>query len=198
MEQYEMSEALKLVYGCKKKTPFLVQVPKMNCLTFEGKGHPEEEDFQIACEALYTLSYLLKFEIARKKLDIDFKVSPMEVKWHIDRKDGKASYIWVMMIRQPEFITKDMIDQVIEMAKKKGKQICSDRVEFRTYEEEQCVQAFHKGDYNEMNGTLEKMIQFAKDNHLKYEQYTHDIYLNDSRKTQVQNLKTIMRIKVEP
>ena len=91
-----------------------------------------------------------------------------------------------------------MIDQVIEMAKQKGKQIRSDRVEFRTYEEEQCVQAFHRGDYNEMNETLEKMIQFAKDNHLKYEQYTHDIYLNDSRKTQVQNLKTIMRIKVEP
>lgn len=66
------------------------------------------------------------------------------------------------------------------------------------YEKEQCVQAFHLGDYNEMNGTLEKMIEFAKANHFDYEQYTHDIYLNDSRKTKVQNLKTIMRIKVKP
>jgi hypothetical protein len=47
-----------------------------------------------------------------------------------------------------------------------------------------------------MNDTLEKMILLAKENNFDYEQYTHDIYLNDYRKTNPENLKTMMRIKV--
>jgi hypothetical protein len=40
------------------------------------------------------------------------------------------------------------------------------------------------------------MISFAKEKQLNCEKDTHDIYLNDSRKTKVENLKTIMRVKV--
>ena len=46
-----------------------------------------------------------------------------------------------------------------------------------------------------MNDTLDKMIAFAKQHHLNYDQYTHDIYLNDMRKTKPENYKTIMRIR---
>ena len=46
-----------------------------------------------------------------------------------------------------------------------------------------------------MNDTLAKMKAFADDNCLTSDQYTHDIYLNDLRKTRMENYKTIMRIR---
>lgn len=48
-----------------------------------------------------------------------------------------------------------------------------------------------------MNDTLDSMISFAKEKSLEYAIDTHDIYLNDVRKTKTENLKTIMRIKVK-
>ncbi len=87
MDKYILEDELKSLYGCTKKEPYFVEIPGMNYLVFEGTGHPEDKDFQLACEALFTISYILKFEISRKKLSIDYKVNPMEVKWELDKKD---------------------------------------------------------------------------------------------------------------
>lgn len=67
MKVIELSDNLETIYSSTKKQPFIVDVPKLNFLMFDGKGHPSEKDFQLACEALFTISYLIKFEIARKK-----------------------------------------------------------------------------------------------------------------------------------
>lgn len=196
MENYILKDEVKLLYGCKKKEPYFVKIPDMNYLVFEGTGHPEDKDFQLACEALYTISYILKFEISKKKLLIDFKVNPMEVKWELDKKSGKTLFTWIMMIMQPEFITKDMVEEAIEIAIRKGKQIEYKRLHFKNMEGGQGVQAFHPGDYNNMNSTLARMQAFAKEHGFSCDQYTHDIYLNDASKTKTDNLKTIMRIKI--
>lgn len=196
MEKLDLKKDLKHLYASTKKTPTLVEVPKMKFIMFDGKGHPNEKDFQLSAEAIYTISYLLKFEIARKKQNIDYKVMPMEVIWKLDR-GNKISFSWTMMIMQPSFITESMFKEAIELAIKKGKTIEYNRLRFEEYQEGLCVQAFHLGDYNKMNDTLEYMLSFAKENALDYEIDTHDIYLNDVRKTKTENLKTIMRIKVD-
>jgi hypothetical protein len=196
MEKYILKDEVKLLYGCKKKEPYFVDIPDMNYLVFDGTGHPEDKDFQLACEALYTISYILKFEISRRKLLIDFKVSPMEVKWELDKKTGKTLFTWTMMIMQPEFITKDMVEEAIWIALRKGKQIEYQRLHFKNMKGGQGIQAFHLGDYNNMNSTLAKMKDYAKQNGFNCDQYTHDIYLNDASKTKTDNLKTIMRIKI--
>lgn len=196
MKIVELSDDLKTLYSSTKKQPFIVDVPRLNFIMFDGKGHPAEKDFQLACEALFTISYILKFEIARKKLDVDYKVSPMEVDWKLEKNKDKILFSWTMMIMQPAFIEKEMIEEAIQLSIKKQKSIESNRLYFKTSSECKCIQAFHLGDYNKMNDTLEKMISVAKEYDFDYEQYTHDIYLNDSRKTRLENLKTIMRIKV--
>jgi hypothetical protein len=195
MKILNLKKDLKHLYASTKKTSTLVEVPKMKFIMFDGKGHPNESDFQLAAEAIYTISYLLKFEIARKKQNIDYKVMPMEVIWNLNR-GNKISFTWTMMIMQPSFITGDMFQEAVELSIQKGKNIEYKRLRFEEYEEGLCVQAFHLGDYNKMNNTLENMISFAKENNLEYEIDTHDIYLNDVRKTKTENLKTIMRIKV--
>ncbi len=163
---------------------------------FDGKGHPAEEDFQLACETLFTISYIIKFEISRKKLNIDYKVSPMEISWNLEKENDNISFSWTMMIRQPDFIDKEIIAEAIQIAIQKQKKIEHKRLYLKMCEESKCIQSFHLGEYNKMNDTLEKMILLAKENNFDYEQYTHDIYLNDSRKTKPENLKTMMRIKV--
>jgi len=189
-------EILKLIYKSTKKNPFFIEVPSMNYLSFEGSGHPDQEDFQKSCEALFTLSYIIKFEILRKKHNIDYKVSPMEVNWDLNKKNNHTEYKWKMMIMQPDIVDKNILDEAVNIVKAKGKTIEYDRVNLETISFGKCIQCFHLGDYNNMNDTLNKMIDFAKTNNLDYDNYTHDIYLNDMRKTKVENYKTIMRIKV--
>ena len=195
MKKYAFDEKLKVLYKSTKKEPFFVDVPPMNYLTFDGLGHPSEDDFETACEALYTLSYIIKFEIVRKRLDIDYKVCPMEVTWYLDKSKEKTAFSWTMMIMQPEFITEEMISSAMQIAKDKGKMIAYDRISYRSVDFSRCIQCFHLGDYNNMNDTLGKMIAFADEQGVDCDQYTHDIYLNDMRKTKVENYKTIMRIK---
>lgn len=198
MKKIELTDIQKVLYRSKRKEPFFVEVPTMNYLQFRGTGHPEDEDFQLACENLYTISYVIKFEIAKKLLGIDFKVSPMEVNWYIEKTEQGTAFSWKMMLMQPDFVTEEMIQRAICIAGEKGKQILIDRVEFGTIEFGRCIQCYHLGDYNRMNDTLAKMLQFGVDNNVDCDRYTHDIYLNDMRKTKVENYSTIMRIRTYP
>ena len=56
MEKYEYDDTLKILYKSTRKTPFFVDVPQMNYITYNGKGHPSGEDFQEACNSLFSLS----------------------------------------------------------------------------------------------------------------------------------------------
>ena len=196
MNKFELDDDLKILYKSQKKEPFFVDVPAMNYITYDGVGHPAENDFQMACEALFSLSYIIKFKIARQKLNTDYKVNPMEIDWFLDKSTGKISFTWLMMIMQPHFITEKMYSEGIALAKETKPKINYDKVAFETKKYGKCVQCFHAGDYNKMNDTLLKMSDFGKANGYKTEVFTHDVYLNDSRKTKVENLKTIMRVKV--
>lgn len=195
MKSLEYDEELKKLYKSTKKEPFFVNVREMNYLCFDGTGHPSDKDFQIACEALYTLSYIIKFEMARKKLGIDYKVNPMEVTWYLNKQQDKIEYSWTMMIMQPDFVTEEIFNESIKIAISKGKRICNERVTYQQLDFGKCIQCFHRGDYNKMNDTLKRIQKFATEQGLSCDQYTHDIYLNDMRKTKVENYKTIMRVK---
>ncbi len=91
MKKYEYDDKLKVLYKSTKKEPFFVDVPKMNYITYNGLGHPGEDDFQEACNSLFTLSYIVKFKIARPR-EIDYKVNPLEVNWHLNKKEGGIEF----------------------------------------------------------------------------------------------------------
>lgn len=128
-------------------------------------------------------------------MGIDFKVNPMEVTWYLDKSKGKTEFTWTMMLMQPDFITEKEVEAAIEIAKEKGKQLAFGRMYFGQVDFGRSIQCFHQGDYNLMNDTLAKMTAFASENGLQCDKYTHDIYLNDMRKTKVENYKSIMRVR---
>ena len=122
----------------------------------------------------------------------DNKVNSMEVSWLLDKSDNGIKFSWTMMIMQPDIVTETHVHEAVRIAAEKGKVIASERIYFQNISFGRCVQCAHSGDYNLMNDTLVKMKAYADDNGLASDQYTHDIYLNDMRKTRVENYKAIM------
>lgn len=196
MDKFECRDEITNLYTGRKKSPVFVDVPEMKYIMFDGVGHPNEQDFQVACEAIYTISYIIKFEISRKKMLLDYKVSYLEVEWDLDKTKERTSFAWTMMILQPDFVNKEIFNEAIQIARDKGKEIEYERLRFAIGRIGKAVQMFHLGDYNRMNETLKSMTDFAELYGYDCDQFTHDIYLNDTRKTKKENAKTIMRVMV--
>ncbi|MHB0866031.1 MAG: hypothetical protein ACYC6B_01865 [Thermoleophilia bacterium] len=68
------------LYKPSTRKPVIVTVPEMNFLMVDGNGAPEGEGFQEACNALFGLSYTLKF-MMRKQGSPDYRVMPLEGLW---------------------------------------------------------------------------------------------------------------------
>jgi len=100
----------------------------MNFLMMDGSGNPNTSpDYQKVVEALYGVSYALKF-MSKKELDRDYVVMPLEGLWwgtpmgqHVFTEADKDQFQWTMMILQPDFITMEMVEQALEdVERKKG------------------------------------------------------------------------------
>ncbi len=66
MEKIDYKKQLKHLYKPSVKKVEIVDVPQMNCLMIDGEGDPNtSQEFQDAVEALYSLSYALKFMIKK-------------------------------------------------------------------------------------------------------------------------------------
>lgn len=72
---------------------------------------------------------------------------------------------------------------------------------FLTYDEELCVQSMHIGSYDDEPATISAMADFAKENGYIIDttgnRCHHEIYLADSRKTEISKLKTVVRHSIK-
>ena len=109
MEKIDLKKEQKHLYAPSAKEVALVEVPGMNFLMADGAGDPNTSpDFQAAVEALYSLSYTLKFMV-KKGQGIDYAVLPLEGLWWAEDMEAfnpetmdKSRWQWTLMIRQPE------------------------------------------------------------------------------------------------
>ena len=84
-----------------------VDVPEMNFLMVDGSGAPESAEYKEAIEALYSVSYTLKFMIKKGDIGIDYGVLPLEGLWWADDmsdfiNDNKSNWIWTMIKNNEE------------------------------------------------------------------------------------------------
>lgn len=194
MQKIDHRKTLKHLYHPSSKTPALVDVPPMNFLMIAGHGKPNGSDFQKAPSALYPLAYVLKFMV-RLACDIDYHVMPMEVCWRINRE--KKEFAWTMMLMQPEYVTQELVNEARKKVLHKVEAALLDQVRFETFTEGTCVQFLHIGSYEGMDAALDKMLAVAESQGYAVPvRNSHDIYLNDVRKTKPENLKAIMRLPV--
>ncbi|RPI00332.1 MAG: hypothetical protein EHM72_09560, partial [Calditrichaeota bacterium] len=182
MKKIDLKKELKHLYQPSPKEVVQVDVPTMNYLMIDGEGDPNtSQAFSEAVEALYTVSYAVKFSVKKGALAIDYGVMPLEGLWWADDMsrfsvEVKSAWKWTLMIMQPDFVSKEMIDTAIsEAAKKKGASIVA-RVRFESLTEGQCAQILHVGPFSEEGPTVVKVHEFIDSKGARVGKH-HEIYL---------------------
>lgn len=85
VKKVDVKKDFKELYGVSKGDPVLVDVPPMNYLMIDRIGDPNSsKEYADAVEALYAVSYTVKFAVQRGELAIDYRVMPLEGLWWAD------------------------------------------------------------------------------------------------------------------
>lgn len=201
--KHEWKKQEKAIY-LPKNNPELITVPSFNFFIIEGKGNPNDEAFSEAIGVLYSLSYGIKM-LPKKGIIpngyFDYSIYPLEGIWDLsDEAKGnntfdKNEFIYKIMIRQPDFVTKELAEETV---KNKKPHPLLEAVKFETIEDGLSVQILHIGSYDDEPASFERMNRFCIANGLERTKFTHrEIYITDARKTAPQKLKTILRYSVK-
>lgn len=186
-----------------KTTPSIINVPEMTFIKVDGKGDPNTSpEYTAAIELLYGLSYTIKMG---NKSVLEYVVPPLEGFWSVDddfRGSGAAitdkdKFMWTMMIRQPDFVTEDILEAAKATLAKKKPNIDTSKAKLKTITEGLCVQVMHIGSYDDEPATVAELDGFAIENGYAIDiddtRRHHEIYISDPRKVAPEKLKTIIR-----
>jgi len=207
MDKLDLRKLYKHLYQPSAKIIGLVDVPPLKFAMLDGKIEPGKTPgaspaFQEALQALYGISYTLKFASKqRKESPIDYTVMALEALWWVD--DGEfditnpGDWRWRAMIMQPDHIDEAMFQSALADLRKKHPSPSLDRLCFETFEEGLSVQVMHVGPYAAESLTITRMHAFAAQNGLRPRGKHHEIYLGDPRKADPAKLKTVLRQPVE-
>lgn len=203
MKKVDIKKEFEPFYKTSAQEVVLVDVPQMNFLMVDGAGNPNiSADFGDAVEALFSLSYTLKFMIKKGDMAIDYGVMPLEGLWWADDMDDFASgdkdnWQWTVMIMQPGFITHARVAEAIAQIEKKKTLPALPKVYFESWREGKAAQTLHIGPFSEEGPTIERVHRFIQESGLDRTGKHHEIYLSDIRRAAPQKWKTIIRQPVK-
>ncbi|BBF41372.1 hypothetical protein lbkm_0046 [Lachnospiraceae bacterium KM106-2] len=201
--KYEWRKQEKELY-IPKREPELIQVPSYNFLLISGNGDPNEEEYSQKVEALYALAYGIRMLPKQGEIPdgyYEYTVYPLEGVWNLT-EEGKRSdqlekeeLLYTIMIRQPEFVTEDVVKVAFESVKKKKSLKFLNDITFGTMEDGLCVQMLHIGSYDKEPESFRNMDAFCERNGLEVirERHHREIYLSDPRKVEPSKCKTVLR-----
>lgn len=209
MKTLDLKKQFKHLYQPSAKKIEAVQIPKLQFAMADGaieKGQTPgtSPGFSEAIQALYEISYTLKFMFKKRKTNaIDYPVMALEGLLWLTEGDVfdiniKDNWSYTLMIMQPEIITKELCDEAREQVrKKKGDSESLSKLRLAHFEEGLCVQVMHIGPYATEPATMERMREFMKENGLKDNVGPHgkhhEIYLSDPRRAAPDKMKTVLR-----
>ena len=198
MPPYDVKRERNDLYAPKNTTWAMVDVPPQRFLAVDGQGDPNTAPaYASAVAALYAVGYTVKFA-ARRQLDRDMVVAPLEGLWWSDdyaafTARAKGCWRWTMLISQPDWVPDDLIEQAGRDAlARKALPAISD-VRLLALREGQCLQMLHVGSYDDEAPALAALHQQLTETGLTWAGKHHEIYLSDPRRTQPARLKTIIR-----
>ena len=212
MKTLDLKKELKYLYSPSAKKVEIVKVPRLQFAMIDGaieKGNEPGNSpaFAEATQALYSISYTLKFMFKKRKTNaIDYPVMALEGLWGIQDEmvdvAKKDNWSYTLMILQPDVITKEAFAEGLEQVrKKKGDSPALSKVRLAHFEEGLCVQIMHIGPYATEPATIELMRAFALENgyrdNVGPNGKHHEIYLGDPRKANPEKLKTVLRHPLE-
>lgn len=200
--KYEWRKAEKSLYGVRA-SPKVVEVPQQSFIMLDGMGNPNLPGFTEEVSALYALAYAIKMDYKKSHTNQeiqDFTVYPLEGIWQ-QKEQGelvKEELIYTIMIAQPSFISKEMVEEALEKVKVKKPNSHYEKIRFETVKEGKCLTMHHLGSFDSEPLSFAKMDAFCKENSLNRRFPFHrEIYLNNLNRTSPDKLKTILRYQVE-
>lgn len=197
MTTLDFKRELKTLYAPSRKIVEEVIVPPMNFLMIDGEGDPNTSTtYKDAVEALFSVSYKVKFGIKRRS-GVDYAVMPLEGLWWADdlsvfERREKRSWKWTMMIMQPPMVTAEAIRTGIEIVKEAKALASLDGLRFEPFEEGHCAQMLHIGPFSEEGPTIERIHAHIRERGELRGKH-HEIYLSDVRRAAPEKWKTIIR-----
>jgi hypothetical protein len=198
MTKIDLKKEYKQLYAPSAKKVDLVDVPPFHFLMIDGAGDPNTApEYSQAIEALFTVSYTAKFMVKKGPQALDYAVMPLEGLWWsedvaaFDRQE-KEKWQWTMMILQPPFVDKTIIEAAMSNASKAKKLPSINALRFEVFAEGRCAQTLHIGPFSEEGSTLSK-LHAVVDAQTGRRGKHHEIYLSDIRRAEPSKWKTILR-----
>ncbi|MDH2915665.1 MAG: GyrI-like domain-containing protein [Gallionella sp.] len=203
MEKIDLKKELKPLYQPSAKEVVRVVVPPMGYLMVDGKGDPNNsQEFADAITAVYSVAYTLKFMVKKGATAVDYGVMPLEALWWADDMSkfssaDKSNWLWTVLVAQPAFITKAMVEAALADVKKRKDPVALPKLRFETFDEGVCAQLMHVGPFSEEGPNIERVHRFIEASGSKRRGKHHEIYLSDLRKADPAKWKTIIRQPME-
>jgi hypothetical protein len=208
MKTLDLKKELKAFYQPSAKKPEIIEVPRFQFAMIDGaieKGSEpgKSPSFADATQAIYGISYTLKFMLKKRKVDaIDYPVMALEgLWWVVDGKFDitvKDNWHYTLMILQPDVITPALFAEgLAEVKRKRGDSPYLSKLRLDHFQEGLSVQMMHIGPYATEPATLATMLTFAAEqgyhDRVGLGGKHHEIYLGDPRKADPLKLKTVLR-----
>ncbi len=203
MEKIDLRKELKHLYAPTAKQVTLVVVPEMQFAMIDGAIEPGESpntspQFASSVEALYGISYTLKFASKQRQEDpIDYSVMGLEGLWWVEDRPfdilNPEGWRYTLMILQPRHVTTTMYAEALAKLRKKKDNLDLDNLRLERFHEGPSVQILHVGPYAEEMTTIARMDAFATQHGYAMHGKHHEIYLGDPRRADPSKLKTVLR-----
>lgn len=207
MEKLDLAKRFKAYYSAGPK-PALKKLEACTYISITGKGDPSGQAFQESLQALYSVTYNLKF--AYKALNNDFVVAKLEGLWSFDEqrfnvtdladaplKVPRSEWDYRMLIRLPDFVNQEQLDKAkIRVMAKKGLELVK-KVELFFLPARTVVEMMHLGAFADEYRSLLQIQKFIQEAQLLPDGLHHEVYLSNFNATEPSKLKTILREPVK-
>ncbi|MBT8264474.1 MAG: GyrI-like domain-containing protein [Muriicola sp.] len=198
MNKVDYKKEYKDLYRPSAKEVTSVTVPAFNFLMIDGQGDPNtSEAYKEAIEALYAVSYTIKFTIKKGAIGIDYGVMPLESLWWVDDMrlfdvNKKEEWKWTAMIMQPPVVTNEIVAASMEVVRKKNPPALS-KMRYEKFTEGKAAQLMHIGPFSEEGPNILKVHKYITAHGHKLSGKHHEIYLSDIGGAAPEKWKTIIR-----
>jgi hypothetical protein len=207
MDKLDLRKHYKHLYQPSAKKVEVVEVPPLRFAMIDGEIEPghgpgTSPAFQQALQALYGISYTLKFASKhRKENPIDYTVMGLEGLWWVEGGEFDIkkpdNWRWTAMILQPDHINLEIFHEGLEQLRRKKPSSALDKLRLETFHEGLSIQIMHIGPYSNEPATIAKMDAFAQEKGYQMCGKHHEIYLGDPLRADPAKLKTILRHPIE-
>lgn len=199
MTKLDFKKEWRHLYAPSAQEVVEVDVPPMHFLMIDGQGDPNTSPaYTEALEALFALSYTIKFAVKKSAGGVDYGVMPLEGLWWADDLSvfttaDRTQWQWTMMIMQPDFVSASLVHDVTQDVARKKNPAALPLVRFESFHEGRAAQILHRGPFSEEGPTIARVHAFIEAAGCQLTGKHHEIYLSDIRKAAPAQWKTIVR-----